>query len=978
MPKRNLNIGTQLQVGFALLLVLVLLLGVVSYMQTQRLQQQTNTIYNHPFQVSKAIGTIKIKIQKMVVAYSDLTLATSENIRINSIQEMEAASSAIEEQFTIVEAKYLGPHLNVENAYKAFSDWKIVMEEHAGKTKSRATILQETDRISEIIYREELITNLEIIEAFATNKANQTIEISKELGKSLHRQLILLVLVILVLSILVNFILLRNIRKPLQMLTEATQRFRHGDMNARCSYRLNNEFGLLSDSFNKLAYRIQQDTELSDKKANLSASMLIENDTRLFFQSTLTSLLKLTDSQMAAIYLVSDDLKSLELYESIGLNENLRKSFDLNLFEGEIGPVLSTRKVQHIKTLKEDEPFVFETVCGSIKPREIITMPLLSGDRIIATIHLANVNSYNPQSSLLVESTLETLNARVVGILATQKIKAFSEKLEIQNRELEMQKTELSIQSATLQNQNMELEMQKKQLDEANKLKTIFLSNMSHELRTPLNSVIALTGVLNRRLAHKIPEEEYSYLEVIERNGKHLLSLINDILDLSRIEAGREDMEVVQFNAVQLIHEIVDLIEPQAREKKIELIYKTEGNDLVIKSDLKKCRHILQNILGNAIKFTEKGRVEVRAKLEETNLLIDVSDTGIGISDSQLQHIFDEFRQADNSTSRRFGGTGLGLSIAKKYTTLMGGTITVKSTPGEGSVFTLKLPIQYTDEAAEIVDIQRSINDLTRRNATETDGKTILLVDDSEPAIIQLSDVLKEGGYRIKVARSGKEAIERIGESIPDAMILDLMMPEMDGFEVLKTLREEDRTAHVPVLILTAKHITKEELRFLKRNNIHQLVQKGDINRNDLMKAIEDMAFNVAKAPSAPNLKPESKPVILIVEDNPDNMITAKALLSDQYNVLEAIDGNEALLMTRLYLPNLILMDIELPSIDGIETFKIIRNDVRLQKIPIIALTASAMTTERESILAFGFDGYIAKPIDVAVFSATIKNILYG
>lgn len=960
------------------MLALVVLLGVVSYIQTEKLQKQTNTIFNHPFQVSKAVATIEIEIQKMEFAFRDLATATSEKNRILYKQDLESASEAAIRQFNIVDAKYLGPHANVDSALKAFSNWKIVLNEQLGKTKIGATTLDETENNTENAFREELISKLEVIDAFATNKATQTFEDSQKLAKDLNLQLIILVIIILVISTIVNFVLMRNIRKPLLILTDTTHRFRHGDLNARSPYRLNNEFGILSESFNKLAFRIQQDVELSEKKASLAASMLCENDTRLFFQSTLTTLLKLTDSQMAAIYLVSDDEKSLELYEAIGFSENLRKSFDLNRLEGEMGPVIATRKVQHIKTLKEDEPFVFETVCGTIKPREILTIPLLSGDRIIATIHLANVNAYTVQSSQLVESSLDTLNARIIGILASKKIKDFSEKMEIQNRELEMQKTELSKQSSTLQNQNTELEIQKKQLDEANKLKTIFLSNMSHELRTPLNSVIALTGVLNRRLMHKIPDEEYSYLDVIERNGKHLLSLINDILDLSRIEAGREDMEVVQFNAVQLIKEVVDLIDPQAKEKKIDLIYKAGGADLVMLSDLKKCRHILQNIVGNAVKFTEKGKVEISAKMKEAALFVEVTDTGIGISDSQLVHIFDEFRQADNSTSRRFGGTGLGLSIAKKYTELLGGTITVKSSLGEGSVFTLKLPIKIAEESVETVEVQRSVNDLILKHKTETDGKTILLVEDSEPAIIQLNDVLQEGGYRIQLARNGLEALELIGQNIPDAMILDLMMPGMDGFEVLKTLREEDRTAHVPVLILTAKHITKEELQFLKRNNIHQLVQKGDINRNDLLKAIQDMAFKVVVPISAPISNPTSKPVILVVEDNSDNMLTAKALLSDQFMVLEAIDSKEALMMTRTYLPNLILMDIELPDIDGIQTFKMIRNDVRLQKIPIIALTASAMTSEREAILAHGFDGYIAKPIDEVIFTETIKQILYG
>ena len=254
--------------------------------------------------------------------------------------------------------------------------------------------------------------------------------------------------------------------------------------------------------------------------------------------------------------------------------------------------------------------------------------------------------------------------------------------LEYQNRELESQKTELAMQSAELTEQNTELEMQKKQLSEASELKTNFLSNMSHELRTPLNSVIALSGVLNRRLAAKIPDEEYSYLEVIERNGKHLLSLINDILDISRIESGREEIEISRFNVNGLVTDVINLILPQAQQKNIELRQTAPGSDVFMTTDFDKFHHILQNLISNAVKFTDEGRVEVSAVKTGDTVSVSVADTGIGISANHLPHIFDEFRQADGSTSRRYGGTGLGLAIAKKYANLLGGNVTVKSSPG--------------------------------------------------------------------------------------------------------------------------------------------------------------------------------------------------------------------------------------------------------------------------------------------------------
>jgi len=608
----------------------------------------------------------------------------------------------------------------------------------------------------------------------------------------------------------------------------------------------------------------------------------------------------------------------------------------------------------------------------------------MSGKEIIAIISLASVRTYSKETSLLIKNIINTLTARIEGVLAYQKMQVFTKQLEYQNSELEAQKTEMSAQSSELLEQNRELEMQKIQLSEASRLKTNFLSNMSHELRTPLNSVIALSGVLNRRLANKIPADEYSYLEVIERNGKHLLSLINDILDISRIESGKEEVELSKFNSKNLISDVVSMIEPQAVQKSIELIHKTGGNDLILTGDIDKCRHILQNLIGNAVKFTEKGQVEISSEQFDNSIKITVTDTGIGISENHLIHIFDEFRQADSGTSRRFGGTGLGLAIAKKYANLLGGTIEVKSTLGEGSSFSLILPLNYVAEnriiesEANMVEFNKVLPVIYQKTGAI---KTILLVDDSEPAIIQLKDFMEESGYQILVAHDGPEALAIISHIIPDAMILDLMMPGMDGFEVLKTIRNAEPTANIPVLILTAKHITKDDLKLLKRNNVHQLIQKGDVNRIELLNSVASLVYTETAHEVITQKEIqliEGKPVILIVEDNVDNMLTVKAVLDDKYILLEAEDGTQGVMLAKKHLPNLILMDIALPGMDGIEAFNVIRNIGQLSHIPIVALTASAMTLDRETILAHGFDGYIAKPIDEKVFYNTINEVLYG
>ena len=983
-----MEIRKQLLIGFTILQLFVVILGSVSYWQAKQISEQTEILYNHPYQVRRAISNVRSDILNIHLAMSQLVLSEKKQQLLEALQLMETSHASVLRQFDVIDKLYMGPSTDRDEVYKAYFVWKTEMDYTsklglAGETEKAKNFIISQSAIS--ANRLNLMDKIRKMDDFALAKGDALYNNSINLREALTRQLILLVAAILLFSLLINYTLIRSIRNPVRELTGAANRFHEGDVNARSAYESENEFGLLSSSFNALAESIQVKNDLDEKTASLAALMLSEYDVKKFFRATLHALGSYTGSQMVAIYLLSEDKISYEHFESIGVGENARQSFEAGSFDGEFGAAIASRQVQHIREVPEDTRFVFQTVTGRFIPREILTIPILADNEVIAIISMASISRYNEQSLRLIDKIFVTLCARVEGILSYHQIKAFLEKLESQNQELESQKDELFIQSAKLTEQNTELEMQKNQLNEANRLKTAFLSNMSHELRTPLNSVIALSGVLGRRLLRLIPEEEYGYLEVIERNGRQLLQLINNILDISRIEAGREEFEISDFNIGNLVSDLIEMIRPQAIQKKIELTFTGISSGLTLTSDPEKCRHILQNLIGNAIKFTETGSVNISFLQPDHSLEIIVTDTGIGISEDQLAHIFDEFRQADSSTSRRFGGTGLGLSIARKYALLLGGEIRVSSSPGKGSVFSLVLPRKYNGQVAENNAASFAgpgpwSGPKTGDSQPETDGKTILLVEDSEPAIIQLKDFLQVSGFSIRVARDGAEALEIIAGCIPDAMVLDLMMPGIDGFAVLKTIREEVRTAHIPVLILTAKHISREELSFLKRNNVHQLIQKGEINQADLLNAITAMVFPGPKG--SPVAKPEpvyaEKPLVLVVEDHPDNMITVKALLSDEYRMLEATDGIAAIAMAGKFLPDLILMDIALPGMDGIRAFKSIRSNGRLQHIPVIALTASAFGAERETILSHGFEGYITKPIDEKLFFKSISEVLYG
>lgn len=992
MKLKDLKIGTQIQLAFGLILFFVLLLGLISFQQSNRINQQTKTMFEHPVQVRRALNLLTGDIIGIHRDMKDLFI-TEPSEFVSDLNRIELLKQDAFTQIEILYENYLGPKTDIDSLKQSFIIWNAMREEtirlmREGKLDEAAKRTKSTGVAGKQV--DLTLMYLQRISDFAHNKANELYSNSKAIYQRLTLNLAIVVLAVILLLILIFYFLMKNIRTPLVGLTDVTRRFHGGNLDSRSSYVSESEVGILSKSFNSLAGNIQQDLELNEKVTTLAGHLLSEYDSGKFFTIMLQTLSEHTGAQMSAVYLLSDDKRRFVCAGSLGFDGKVKDSFSATDFEGEFGVAFSSKSVSVIKNIPEDSRFVFPTTGVQFLPREIITIPLITKEEVAGIVTLATITKFRKQTLHYLERINEVLSARVEGVVAADKIEILAKKLGLQNAELEAQKMELASQSTELEEQNAELEAQKKQLEDASRLKTSFLSNMSHELRTPLNSVIALSGVLSRRLASKISGEESEFLEVIERNGKHLLSLINDIIDISRIESGYEEIEVSTFNANSLVSEMVAIIRPQATKKKIELTHLNSEMVVEITTDADKLRHIVQNLVGNAVKFTEEGSVVAEVATDPESIKITVSDTGIGIPGKHLPHIFDEFRQVDSSTSRKFGGTGLGLAIAKKYANLLGGSISVTSQVGQGSVFTLILPKKYNpqlkmdkgfDPVAETIKPQIRI-----KTGERSEPVSILLVDDSQPAIIQLQDILEETGFRILVANDGMEALETVKLATPDAIILDLMMPGMDGFEVLRLLREDETTSLVPVLILTAKQITKEELSFLKKNNVHQLIQKGDVNRIELIRAIrslveaDDIKNREAQAPyENPALKQtEGKPTILVVEDNPDNLLTAKAILSDNYTIVEATNGQEGVEQALAHMPDLILMDIHLPVMDGIEAFKAIRKIPELQHVPIIALTASTLTSDREAILAYGFDAFVPKPMDEKSLLKTIKSAIYG
>ena len=995
MKFKDLKIGTQLTIGIGIIIVMAVLLGATAVVQEESLWEDTSDLYEHPLKVRRAAGALEADILRIDRGMKDLFLTENEQEREQILQGISADEADAFQQFDILYDRYLGPRSDIDTLYSDFVQWNTIRGEtirllREGKTAEAASRTKSTGVEGALI--EKMIGGGLIIGDFALIKADELYQSAQQQKDDLTIQLAALLAATLLLFFVVSYILLKAVRDPLLELTGVTEQYQHGDYSARSRIVSPNEVGALATSFNTLADTLQTELQARENAAGIATGIaairLSEEKLHLFCRDLLVVLMQYTDSQVGVIYFLNAQKTEFSLFESIGLSASARPSFSATMYEGEFGAALATRQIQHITDIPEDTVFILSTVSGDIRPKDILTIPVLSGTEVVAIISLASVRAYPATALGLIDDSRALITARLNGLLAFQRIQEFSGTLEEQNRELNEKSRELALQADELREHNIELDMQKKQLDEANRAKTVFLSNMSHELRTPLNSVIALSGVLNRRLRGTIPEEEYSYIDVILRNGRHLLALINDILDIARIESGREDISLRTFPVRELCNTAEERIAPQAAEKGIALQNLVNPDLPLMTSDFAKCQHILENLVANAVKFTEEGEVTVSATVADDEVRISVTDTGIGIPEDQINIIFDEFRQADERVARQYGGSGLGLAIANKYATLLSGSIAVESTPGKGSTFTLilpltiTLPIPETHGAAEweAIGHREAAYPLPARSGA---GKTILIVEDSEPAIIQIKDLLEEEGYRIRVARNGKEALEEINNELPDAMILDLMMPEVDGFTVLRMLRSGEQIARIPVLILTAKHITKEELSFLEGNGIHQLIQKGDIDRKSLLATVGRMVSEPlgpvrTKPAQAPRQGVRDRPVILIVEDNPDNMMTAKALLREHYTPIGAADGQSGIDMARREKPDLVLLDISLPGKDGFEVCSTLKQDEELRHIPVIALTARAMKGDRADILSRGFDGYLSKPVDAELLEQTIWRTLYG
>ncbi|MGD6831171.1 response regulator [Sutcliffiella halmapala] len=879
---------------------LVFLLSVIIIMANSMKTNMLEIVEDRYYKVSKAMEIRQLFYQTDRQLLYVINRDENEDIEEN-LTNLENDRTEVRQQIT-----ELGATLDrndtkvllaeIQGSYDTFWEMErsIVAEINAGASNSEV----------QAIYNGQLESRQVLLESISEFKELQEgiMEANLEEANTTYEQLIgsllLTVLVSLIVIVGTTLWVIRSTNKRLDEVKSGITNIDYDNLSSlpRLDTTIKDEIGEISNAFNTMASSIenyhvkekQYTEEISRQNwvqtnsgdiinlyhRNVSIDSLAEK-----FISTLTPLM---DAKLGAFYLSNGEGKHSTFNKvatyADGAEDVGGEAFKLR--EGLVGQCAWDKKTILLEDVPEGYSLI-TTGLGNTKPKSIIIAPVIIKDEVIAVIEMASLREFSETHKNLLKKVLETLGIAITNILGrmeverlllesqaqTEELQSQSEELQAQSEELQTQAEELRMineqleersrdaeqKSTDLQKAKTELEEKAKQLQLSSKYKSEFLANMSHELRTPLNSILLLSEMLAEDIDENLTEEQKEFSRVINSSGQDLLNLINDILDLSKVEVKKLEVMFGEVNVMEFVNRLELQFTHIAKHKKLDYeIIQGENLPDVFYTDEQRLQQIVKNLLSNAFKFTEKGKVTVeiekanrrdllRAKVPveaETWLKISVTDTGIGISEDKLGLIFEAFHQGDGATMRKYGGTGLGLSISKEFSTLLGGVVQVESEEDEGSTFTLVIPslpngmpqmeeveaawqevaagsdTELLEEENRLMNMAFGAEEVKAQSYVPAEedlsnilkGKTVIVVDDDHRNVYALNNALNKEDMNILTAENGLQCLDILHETERvDIILMDIMMPVMDGYKAIKTIRNLEKHKDVPIIALTAK-----------------------------------------------------------------------------------------------------------------------------------------------------------------------------
>jgi CheY-like chemotaxis protein/signal transduction histidine kinase/HAMP domain-containing protein len=789
-----------------------------------------------------------------------------------------------------------------------------------------------------------------------------------------------------------------NLTNQVRAIAEVATAVTKGDLTRSIQVEASGEVADLKDNINTMIDNLRLTTDrnteqdwLKTNLARFTGMLQGQRDLATVGRLLLSELAPLVNAQQGVIYqMETDEGAGMVLLSAFADDPETGHLKRVRLGEGLVGQVAAEKRRMLISDLPEKAVTISSGLFKSV-PRNVIVLPVLFEDRVKAVIELASLSAFTASHLAFLEQLTASIGIVLNSIEATMQTEGLlkqsqqlAAELQAQQKELQQTNEQLAQKAQQLAEQNVEVERKNQEIEQArraleekakelaltSKYKSEFLANMSHELRTPLNSILVLGQQLSENPDHNLTPKQVEFARTIHGAGTDLLNLISDILDLSKIESGTVSVEAEEVFFTNLLEMVARPFRHEAENRK--LAFEVSSDPKLTRSlvtDSKRLQQVLKNLLSNAFKFTEHGSVKLSVRVAESGwgeghailsnagsvVAFEVADSGIGIAPDKQRIIFEAFQQADASTSRKYGGTGLGLAISRELASLLGGEIQLRSIPGQGSTFTLYLPLTYVGPTASkptpVDGVSGASLQLSKISVTEhpvevipddrenlqPEDAVLLIVEDDPHYARVLCDLSRDKGFKVLVALRGADALALAREFHPAAISLDVFLPDMLGWTVLNHLKQDPATRHIPVQMLTLDEDRQHGL----ARGAFAFVSKPS-NPNEL-----EQALSRIKDYAAPRRKR-----LLIIEDNPAEQFSIRELLGhDDIDIVVAATGTEALDLVGNEPFDCVVLDLRLPDMSGFDILERFRVDAKMKDLPVVVFTGKELSPEEDARL---------------------------